>query len=127
MITKTSKYAVTALLFLARTQEERFFSIQELSKVTKIPQPYLAKIMKNLASYGMVLSKKGVKGGVRLPKDKVLTLLDVCKALEDPVITQSCFLNDRACSTTSACPVHSKWADIRGRFSSFLSDYKITG
>ena len=57
--------------------------VREIAGLTEIPPPYLAKIFQRLTEAGIVESKRGYKGGVRLtvPPEK-LTLLHIDAAAE---------------------------------------------
>ncbi len=79
---QTTGYAIEALACLARRRPESML-VREIAGLTEIPPPYLAKICQRLAEAGIVESKRGYKGGVRLmmPPEK-LTLLRIDAAAE---------------------------------------------
>ena len=57
--------------------------VREIAGLTQIPPPYLAKIFQRLAEAGIVESKRGYKGGVRLTvSPEKLTLLCIDAAAE---------------------------------------------
>lgn len=126
MISLTTKYGLSALLYLAKTKGDEFVSIDILAKESDVPSPYLSKLMKTLASKELVLSKKGLGGGFKLnPKKKKLSFLDVCVALDDPITKDSCFLGKKVCSGATACAVHSDWISMKGEMLKFLGDSKL--
>ena len=79
---QTTGYAIEALACLAR-QRPQSMLVREIAGLTEIPPPYLAKIFQRLAEAGIVESKRGYKGGVRLtmPPEKI-TLLQIDAAAE---------------------------------------------
>jgi Rrf2 family protein len=79
---QTTGYAIEALACLAR-QRPQSMLVREIAGLTEIPPPYLAKIFQRLTEAGIVESKRGYKGGVRLtvPPEK-LTLLRIDAAAE---------------------------------------------
>lgn len=127
MITLSTKYALSALLFLAGVDSDDYFAMETLSAETGVPRPYLAKLMKLLAAKNIVLSKKGLGGGFKLDqKRKGLTLYDVCVALDDPVVKEVCFLGRRQCSDSKACAFHPSWSEMKKQILKFTRDFKIT-
>lgn len=79
---QTTGYAIEALACLARRRPQSML-VREIAGLTDIPPPYLAKIFQRLTEAGIVESKRGYKGGVRLtvPPEK-LTLLCIDAAAE---------------------------------------------
>lgn len=67
-----------------RRGETRFLSAKMMSEKLNIPKPTLSVIFKDLIRAGILVSKEGVYGGVRLArKPKEITLLDLLVALEN--------------------------------------------
>ena len=127
MITVSTKYALTALLYLAADKSGDFISIDTLASQTDVPAPYLAKLMKSLVRKKIVFSKKGFGGGFKLDrKRKGLTLYDVCVALDDPVVQNICLLGRRECSNIKSCIFHLRWGEMKRQIVKFTHDFKIT-
>ena len=124
MIGTSSKYALRALLALEKLGRDDFVNVQELSKKADVPKPYLSKIMKVLAKNDLVQTKKGLGGGVRLPRRKI-SFYDVCLALDDQTIHDNCFLAKTPCDDHNPCPYHRKWKEERKRIVKFLKEAKI--
>jgi Rrf2 family protein len=79
---QTTGYAIEALACLARRRPESML-VREIAGLTEIPPPYLAKIFQRLTEAGIVESKRGYKGGVRLMvSPEKLTLLRIDAAAE---------------------------------------------
>lgn len=126
MISLTTKYALRAVQALEEEKELEFVPIDVLAERSEVARPYLAKVMKQLAAKGIIESKKGVNGGFRLPKDgRKITMLDICVALDDPVVRDRCFLDNKRCGVGHQCEFHDDWKAIRDRFAKFLSDTKF--
>ena len=114
------------MLEIARFDGEEFVRIAELAKRTKVPKPYLAKIIKQLVQSGLLLGRKGPGGGVKLsPRGKRSSFYDVCLAVNEPVIEQKCFLSRHPCNCNNYCPYHDKWKNITSVMSTFLKSSKI--
>jgi len=81
MLSVSSKHALRALKYLANLDRDAYYSIDTISRAVDVPAAYLAKLMKILARKKIVISKKGVGGGISLPIKRKLSFYDVCKAL----------------------------------------------
>lgn len=79
---QTTGYAIEALACLARHRPASML-VREIAAETEIPLPYLSKIFQRLAEAGIVESKRGYKGGVRLTrKPGEISLLEINAASE---------------------------------------------
>ena len=79
-----------------------------LAKRTKVPAPYLSKVLQQLRQNNIVLSQRGVGGGIRLAKPaEELTILDVANAVEPVERIKTCPLN-LAGHGQILCPLHQK-------------------
>ena len=124
MLSIAAKHAIRSLLHLAKREEDQFLSVRQLASETEIPPAYLSKILKILSDAGLLESKKGAGGGVRL-MPRIVSFYEVCEALRDPIVLEKCFLFESRCSEISPCPFHEIWQAERRRFLTFLHDSKI--
>jgi Rrf2 family protein len=86
LLSRTSGYAVRALVFLTWHEEDGPVSAEKIAAAEGLPRQLLEKILGRLGSAGAVRSTQGLHGGCRLarrPKD--VTLLDVVEAVDGPV------------------------------------------
>lgn len=119
MLNQTVGYAITALSFVAST--ERPVLVREIAKSVGIPGPYLAKLVNTLAKKGFVYTQRGIGGGVVLAQEPAaISLFDLCKALDDPVIHEKCMLGLGFCVDTTLCPAHEFWMKHRPEQIEFL-------
>jgi Rrf2 family protein len=78
----TTGYAIEALACLARHGAESML-VREIARNTEIPLPYLSKIFQRLGDAGIVETKRGYKGGVRLSRPPAeITLLQIDAAVD---------------------------------------------
>lgn len=78
----TTGYAIEALACLARRRPDSML-VREIAGETDIPLPYLSKIFQRLAEAGIVESKRGYKGGVKLTREPgQISLLEINAAAE---------------------------------------------
>jgi Rrf2 family transcriptional regulator, iron-sulfur cluster assembly transcription factor len=119
-MTQATGYAITALGHVA-AREGRPLLIKEIAEATRLPHPYLAKIIHTLARRGLVLTRRGVGGGVMLSRRAAaITLYDIAEALDDPVLEERCMLGNAVCSDERACPAHAFWTQHRREQIDFL-------
>ncbi len=80
---KTAEYALRAMVHLARRPGA--VTAEALSVTTRVPGPYLAKILRQLTRAGLVSAVRGKNGGCRLsPAGLEATVYAVVQAV-DPV------------------------------------------
>ncbi|MDX2145939.1 MAG: Rrf2 family transcriptional regulator [Planctomycetota bacterium] len=125
MLTQAAGYAAMALGYVA-SAGGRPVLIKEIADAAEIPGPYLAKIVHTLARRGLVLTQRGVGGGVTLakPADQI-SLFELCLALDDPAVQPRCMLGVAVCSDERACPAHKFWSAQRARYTDYLREMTI--
>ena len=85
-LTKTSIYAVSAILHIAANEEKGFIQGINLGKRCGIPPSYLAKALQQLVRIRILTSEQGRNGGYALAKPPSrITLLEIVEGLEGPV------------------------------------------
>lgn len=104
MLSKTSEYALRAVVLLAR-EPGKAESADHLAEATKVPRRYLHKVLQDLVKHGLVKSQSGPGGGYSLARraDEV-TILDVVNAVAPLERIRECPLGLK--SHTTLCPLH---------------------
>jgi len=79
--------SILVLIFISdktRRGETEFISAKYMSEFLNIPKPTLSVIFNNLIRAGILQSREGVNGGVRMAKNEdKITLLDLLIAIEN--------------------------------------------
>lgn len=120
-LSQASGYAILAMGFIASAAGKPLL-VRTIADRCDLPAPYLAKVVNRLARAGLVHTQRGVNGGVTLAADpRDISLLAVCKALDDPVLQPRCMLGVAVCSDERACPAHELHTAQRRRLLEFLS------
>ncbi|GMV25293.1 MAG: hypothetical protein AMXMBFR58_13240 [Phycisphaerae bacterium] len=120
MLSQGVGYAILALGQIA-TSGGNPVLVKEIAEAASIPAPYLAKIIHALGRRGLVVTQRGVGGGVILARPATeISLFDVCVAMDDPVVTPTCMLGNATCSDDRACPAHKFWTGHRNKIYDFL-------
>ncbi len=120
MFSKKVAYAIRCLVYLAERDEPVL--IREISEVTGIPHPYLAKIVNELTRKNFVTSQRGIGGGITLAKNsELITLCEICIAFDDPFLQQRCLVGMPDCSDETGCVFHPFWSKQKEKITKFLS------
>ena len=128
MISKKAKYAIHALVKLARDREKGPVLISEISKEGHIPQKFLEAILLDLKRAGILNSKKGKGGGYYLIKKPeevnmadVLRLFDGALALL-PCVTYKYYERCEECTDEQTCGIRRVMQQVRDETVRILKD-----
>ena len=81
MLSKTAEYALRAVACMG-SQTGTSVSADHLAEQTKVPRRYLARVLQDLASAGLVRSRPGPGGGYELCRSTgKISILDVVKTV----------------------------------------------
>lgn len=126
LLTRTSEYALQALIHLAAQREGHLVLNRDIARYLAVPAPYLAKILKQLAKAGLVVSSRGRGGGYALhPLAREVSIRDVVEVVEGPAVFEGCLLGLKVCSEATACPVHHAWAPLKATVLGLLEQRSI--
>ena len=83
MLSKKTKYAINALVYLARIKEtDEPVQISKIAESEHIPRKFLEAILLDLKHAGILNSRKGKTGGYYLQKTaEEINMADVCVCL----------------------------------------------
>jgi Rrf2 family protein len=119
MLSKKAKYALKALLFLAREEGKGPVLIADLAETEAIPKKFLELILLDLKRQGILHSKKGKGGGYYLgkPPDTV-TLGHVIRLLDGPLaplpcVSQTAYQRCEECRDEMSCGIRLVMKEVR--------------
>ena len=114
MLSRTTEYAVRAVIVLAREYGQRAVSADEIASILGAPHNYLSKTLNALARRGILTSARGPGGGISLAvAPDVLTVADIVEVFADANASGArCLLRDAACDSAHPCTAHRRWTDI---------------
>ena len=120
-------YAVRALSYLAAQPHPWVVGSKEIARRQDIPTHYMSKIMKDLASAGLVHSHVGRKGGFSLARHpESINLKEVYEAVERPLTLMECLDRDhRCCAYDSVCTQISVWERAQMLLADYLAGISI--
>jgi Rrf2 family protein len=91
MISQKAKYALRALVALARSRSGATMMIGEISREQAIPKKFLEQILLELKRAGIVMSLRGRSGGYALLKaPEEVTFGEVLRLIDGPVAPLPC-------------------------------------
>ncbi len=109
-LTKKADYSLIALRhFAGRRMEsgaESSASAKEVADSCGIPLPLLSKLLQKLGKSGFLTAAQGTNGGYRLARDpRFISVLEVIRAIDGPIVLANCFTAEAACGHASKCTV----------------------
>lgn len=119
MLSNSCRYGIRAVIYLAKRYPDKSnVGIREISGDLKLPMPFLAKILQQLAKHKILNSTKGPNGGFSiLKKPESISLLEIVKIIDGEGIFKNCIIHDGSCSevkrSKKACPIHDDYHSIR--------------
>lgn len=110
MFSKTCKYALRAVLYLAAHHgSEKKLGVKDIAEDLDVPGPFLAKLLQQLARAQLISSTKGPHGGFYMSdKNMASNLRQVVECIDGPEVFSSCILGLPTCSSANPCPLHEK-------------------
>ena len=117
MLTQKGKYAIKALIFLAK--RGTLVRTQEIATGARVPRKFLEAILLELKSHGVVRSTQGAQGGYSLAKPAdTITLAELYRLFEGPIALVGCaseksYQPCADCFDVTACSIRFAMLDIR--------------
>jgi Rrf2 family protein len=119
MLTKKTKYALQALLSLARDYGRGPVLISELAEKERIPKKFLELILLDLKNSGLLRSKKGKGGGYMLAKPpSEITFGHVIRMMDGPLapipcVSQMAYQRCEECRDELTCGIRFVMKEVR--------------
>ena len=126
MFSMKAKYALKALLYLAKRQDKKPTLIAELAERESIPRKFLEAILLELKNHGILNSRKGKGGGYTLARPaESLSIGHVIEIFDGPMMIPACVrrsavLNCNACDQSAACGLRLIMQQVREAISNSL-------
>ncbi len=113
-ITRQADYAVRAVFYLAQRDPVARVTTAEIAEKQHIPLTFLAKIIAQLSTAGLVRSTRGAHGGVALARPAgEISLLDIVEVIDGPMLLNECVADPTACPLGADCAVQHIWCDVQ--------------
>ena len=121
MISKKTKYAINALVFLAKHGNDGPVLISRIAQEEHIPHKFLEAILLDLKRSGILSSKKGKGGGYYLLKaaDEI-NMADVMRLFDGPIallpcVTHMYYEKCEECKDENNCGIRDVFLEVRNQ------------
>lgn len=124
MLSKRSKYAINALVYLARQAQkdaDRKVQVAEISDQQNIPRKFLEAILLDLKHNGILGSKMGRGGGYYLRKDPAeINLAEIHRIFDGaigllPCVTYQYYEKCEECVDEETCGIRDAILEVRNK------------
>jgi Rrf2 family protein len=122
MLSKKTKYAINALVYLAREGSDgQPVQISRVAESEHIPRKFLEAILLELKHAGMLNSRKGKTGGYYLQKTPdEINIADVMRLFDGPIALLPCvaykyYERCEECKDEETCGIRSVFSDVRSQ------------
>ncbi|MBI5374128.1 MAG: Rrf2 family transcriptional regulator [Candidatus Schekmanbacteria bacterium] len=131
MISKKAKYALKALVYMAKEYQKGPILISKVATEEKIPKKFLELILLTLKNNGILQSKKGKGGGYYLGRPpesitvgRVVRILDGPLALV-PCVSETAYAKCDECIDERTCGIRLVMKDVRDSIAHILDSTSI--
>lgn len=124
---RLSKLADYAVVVLVRLRDGEVQTSPGIAGLTGLPEPTVAKVLKALASGGLVTSQRGARGGYRLARPLTSILVaDVVAAIDGPVHLTACVEgSSSSCEAEHVCSCRGGWDKVNEAVMQALSTISL--
>ena len=126
MLSKKTKYALKALMVLAKEYGQGPVLIADIAQREDIPRKFLELILLELKNQGILQSKKGKGGGYFLGRaPRQVSVGHVIRALEGPIaplpcVSKTAYMRCRECRDERTCGIRIVMKEVRDATSKIL-------
>jgi Rrf2 family protein len=119
MLSNSCRYGIRAVIYLAsQPSTGGKTGIRKISSDLKLPTPFLAKILQQLAKQKILSSSKGPHGGFSILKDpRKISLLDIVNTIDGNDVFTNCVMHNGSCEGVEKdkkkCPLHEDYEKTR--------------
>ncbi|HTV67332.1 MAG TPA: Rrf2 family transcriptional regulator [Rhizobiaceae bacterium] len=131
MISQRAKYALRALVMLARAEPGKALAIPDIAREQAIPKKFLEQILLQLNRNGLVYSRRGKVGGYMLLKPaEQITYGEVLRIIDGPVALLPClsriaYRRCEDCSDEATCEIRKVFGKVAEATRAVLDETSI--
>ena len=131
MISKKTKYGLTALIHLSQRYQRGPVLIEDLAKREALPKKFLETILLELKNKGILQSKKGKGGGYFLwKKQEDISMGEVIRILEGPLallpcVSQTAYKRCDECLNENSCAIRVLFKEVRDSTAKILDSTSL--
>ena len=131
MLSRKSKYALKAMLLLARESARGPILVAEVAARERIPKKFLELILLDLKHHGFLQSKKGKGGGYSLGRPaSEITIGAILRLLDGPLaavpcVSQSAYRPCEECVDEATCGIRLVMKEVRDATAQILDNVTL--
>ncbi len=132
MLSKKTKYAINALVYLAREHSKDPVQISRIALNEHIPRKFLEAILLDLRNAGILGSRKGKMGGYYLLKTpEEINIADVVRLFEGAIALLPCVAHKyyercSECENEAWCGIRDMFANVRNETVNMLKNATLS-
>lgn len=120
------RYGLRSILQIADNYGGDPVPISTISESQEISNKYLEQVVGTLRKAGLILSRKGVRGGYTLARDpQEVNLWEIITALDNQTVLVDCVDDPEACERSEDCLTRSIWVLLSRRMQEFWQSYTL--
>ncbi len=121
------RYGLRAILQIAEGYGQDPVPISAISESQEISGKYLEQVVGTLRKSGLIISRKGVRGGYLLARSpEEINLWEIITALDSHTTLVDCVLEPDICDRSDDCLTRSIWKLLSARMEEFWSSFKLS-
>ena len=125
-LSKKADYSLIALKDLASSPAGTSSTARQIAARYDIPVEFMAKVLQRLAKHGLLASHQGKRGGYLLGRPAAeISVADVIRAIEGPVMVTACTDVNETCDQYSKCNVRDPLWRLKDRIIQALTSFTI--
>lgn len=123
-LTRSADFALRIVIHLAGEESS---TMPELSRNLQVPYNNLSKIVQTLAKGGILETRQGKHGGVRLNADAgSISLKNIIDLIDGPTKLSGCLVNDHDnCVLLHGCKLKSVFSKLQSDINTLFENVKI--
>ncbi|MFO7821272.1 MAG: Rrf2 family transcriptional regulator [Lentisphaeria bacterium] len=120
------RFGLRIMVQIAAEGEKEPVFARRIAAAQGISEPYVDQILMALRSGGLVISRRGRKGGYQLADaPENITALDVLETIEGDLGLVECVLDASACDRLAGCVTHKVWRQATAALKNSLSSVTL--
>jgi Rrf2 family protein len=131
MLSQKAKYAIKALLILARAKDGTLVQVNEIAEKQNIPKKFLDLIFFELRRHGLIVSTRGRDGGYALgiPAAEI-SMASIVRAVDGPLAPLPCasvkfYRRCSDCDNEKTCEVRRLMREVRDAAAAILDNTSL--
>ena len=126
MLSSRSRYALRAMLYLAKQKPDELVLVADVAKKAKIPKKFLELILLDLKKRGLLHSQRGKNGGYTLARAaNQITFAEIIRITDGPLAPIACasvtaYRKCDDCDDEKTCAIRKVMRGVRDSMSAIL-------